>query len=97
MENVKLVAHAHDNPPDVVLAYDGSRVGANQQIGTSSARLQTARSYNKENMNKKSSLLVNLGEPQETKNLEATCWAKVFQISTTKRPSRYLDSVPRPN
>ena len=52
MENVKLVTHAHDNPPDVVLAYDGSRVGANQQIGTSSARLQTARSYNKENMNK---------------------------------------------
>lgn len=52
MENVKLVTHAHDNPPDVVLAYDGSRVGANQQIGTSSARLQTAGSYNKENMNK---------------------------------------------
>lgn len=98
MENVKLVTHAHDNLPDVVLAYDGNRVGANQQIGTSSARLQTARSYNKENMNKnESSLLVNLGEPQETKNLEATCWAKVFQISTTKRPARYLDSVPRPN
>lgn len=35
----------------------------------------------------KSSLLVNLGEPQETKNLEATCWAKVFQISTTKATS----------
>ena len=69
MENVKLVTHAHDNPPDVVLAYDGSRVGANQQIGTSSARLQTARSYNKENMNKNEKF--SSGEPwRATRNRE---------------------------
>lgn len=69
MENVKLVTHAHDNPPDVVLAYNGSRVGANQQIGTSSARLQTARSYNKENMNKNEKFFS--GEPRRaTRNQE---------------------------
>ena len=69
MENVKLVTHAHDNPPEVVLVYDGSRVGANQQIGTSSARLQTARSYNKENMNKNEKF--SSGEPwRATRNEE---------------------------
>lgn len=69
MENVKLVTHAHDNPPEVVLVYDGSRVGANQQIGTSSARLQTARSCNKENMNKNEKF--STGEPwRATRNEE---------------------------
>ena len=68
MENVKLVTHAHDNPPEVVLVYDGNRVGANQQIGTSSARLQTARSYNKENMNKNEKFAS--GEPWRTTRIE---------------------------
>lgn len=69
MKNVKLVTHAHDNPPEMVLVYDGSRVGANQQIGTSSARLQTARSYNKENMNKNEKF--SSGEPwRGTRNEE---------------------------
>lgn len=69
MENVKLVTHARDNPPEMVLVYHGSRVGANRQIGTSSARLQTARSYNKENMNKNEKF--SSGEPwRATRNEE---------------------------